>query len=120
MGDQKTNAAPTQRTLRGSLPHAGSMRRRAHSLKGTIAMESKLFTPLQLRGVTMRNRVVASPMLTYSATGGYTNDWHIVHLGKIAAGGAGLVFMESTKVDPHGCSTARDTGLWKDEFVEPL
>jgi 2,4-dienoyl-CoA reductase-like NADH-dependent reductase (Old Yellow Enzyme family) len=83
-------------------------------------MESKLFTPLQLRDVTVRNRVVASPMLTYSATGGHTNDWHLVHLGKVAAGGAGLVFMESTKVDPHGCSTARDTGLWKDEFVEPL
>jgi 2,4-dienoyl-CoA reductase-like NADH-dependent reductase (Old Yellow Enzyme family) len=96
------------------------MRRRAAFVERNLVMESKLFTPMKLRGVTLRNRVVASPMLTYSASGGHTNDWHIVHLGKISAGGAGLVFMESTKVDPHGCSTARDTGLWKDEFIEPL
>jgi 2,4-dienoyl-CoA reductase-like NADH-dependent reductase (Old Yellow Enzyme family) len=79
-----------------------------------------LFTPLKIRGVTLRNRIVLSPMLTYSAEGGHISDWHLTHLAKYAAGGAGLVFMESTKVDPAGCSTPRDTGLWKDEFVEPL
>jgi 2,4-dienoyl-CoA reductase-like NADH-dependent reductase (Old Yellow Enzyme family) len=83
-------------------------------------MESNLFAPMQLRGTTLRNRIVASPMLTYSAVGGHINDWHLVHLGKVAAGGTGLVFMESTKVDPHGCTTARDAGLWKDDYIEPL
>lgn len=71
-------------------------------------MENKLFSPLTIQGITLRNRVVASPMLTYSANNGFVNDWHLVHLGKIAAGGAGLVFMESTKVDANGCSTVRD------------
>jgi 2,4-dienoyl-CoA reductase-like NADH-dependent reductase (Old Yellow Enzyme family) len=79
-----------------------------------------LFEPCRIRDLTLRNRIVASPMLTYSANSGYVNDWHVVHLGKVAAGGAGLVFMESTKVDPHGCSTARDAGIWKDEYVPSL
>ncbi len=83
-------------------------------------MESVLFGPHAIRGVQLRNHIVASPMLTYSANGGHVNDWHVVHLGKVAAGGSGLVFMESTKVDPHGCSTARDAGIWKDEFVPAL
>jgi 2,4-dienoyl-CoA reductase-like NADH-dependent reductase (Old Yellow Enzyme family) len=76
-----------------------------------------LFSPLALRGLTLRNRIVLSPMLTYSATNGYTNDTHLAHLAKFAVGGAGLVFVESTKIDPRGCSTPRDLGLWKDEFV---
>jgi 2,4-dienoyl-CoA reductase-like NADH-dependent reductase (Old Yellow Enzyme family) len=83
-------------------------------------MKSALFGPHEIRQVRLRNRIVASPMLTYSANGGHVNDWHVVHLGKVAAGGSGLVFMESTKVDPHGCSTARDAGIWKDEFVPAL
>jgi 2,4-dienoyl-CoA reductase-like NADH-dependent reductase (Old Yellow Enzyme family) len=83
-------------------------------------MKSMLFSPLQIRGITLRNRIVVSPMLTYSAEGGHVSDWHLGHLAQFAAGGAGLVFMESTKIDPAGCSTPRDTGLWKDEFVEPL
>ncbi|MFH1605366.1 MAG: NADH:flavin oxidoreductase/NADH oxidase [Pseudomonadota bacterium] len=76
-----------------------------------------LFSPLQLRELRLRNRIVLSPMLTYSATAGYVNDSHLVHLGKFAAGGTGLVFVESTKVDPRGCTTPRDLGLWKDEFI---
>jgi 2,4-dienoyl-CoA reductase-like NADH-dependent reductase (Old Yellow Enzyme family) len=83
-------------------------------------MESMLFSPLQIRDVTLRNRIVVSPMLTYSANQGHVNDWHLGHLAQFAAGGAGLVFMESTKIDAAGCSTPRDTGLWKDEFIEPL
>ncbi|WP_426958595.1 NADH:flavin oxidoreductase/NADH oxidase [Muricoccus radiodurans] len=79
-----------------------------------------LFQPLALRGVTLRNRIVLSPMLTYAAERGHVTDWHLMHLGKFAAGGTGLVFMESTKVDPRGCTTPRDPGLWKDEFVAPL
>src|SRR2546423_7668166 len=83
-------------------------------------MQRMLFSPLQIREITLRNRIVVSPMLTYSADGGYVNGWHLAHLAQFAAGGAGLVFMESTKVDPAGCSTPRDTGLWKDDFIEPL
>ena len=80
-------------------------------------MESLLFSPLTIRGLTLRNRIVVSPMLTYSATNGYTNDTHLAHLAKFAVGGAGLVFVESTKIDPRGCSTPRDLGLWKNEFI---
>jgi 2,4-dienoyl-CoA reductase-like NADH-dependent reductase (Old Yellow Enzyme family) len=83
-------------------------------------MDTALFSPIRLRGVTLRNRIVVSPMLQYSATGGFVNDWHLAHLGKFAAGGAGLVFMESTKVEPRGCSTPKDAGLWKDDFIESL
>ena len=83
-------------------------------------MESMLFSPLPIRGVTLKNRIVLSPMLQYCADNGHVNDWHLMHYGKFAAGGAGLVFVESTKVDPRGCSTPRDLGLWKDEFIAPL
>ena len=83
-------------------------------------MQRTLFSPLKIRDVTLRNRIVVSPMLTYSAQNGRVNDWHLGHLAQFAAGGAGLVFMESTKIHPGGCSTPADTGLWKDEFVEPL
>jgi 2,4-dienoyl-CoA reductase-like NADH-dependent reductase (Old Yellow Enzyme family) len=80
-------------------------------------MDTLLFSPITIRALTLRNRVVLSPMLTYAATNGYTNDSHLAHLAKFAAGGAGLVFVESTKVDPGGCSTPRDLGLWKDDFM---
>jgi 2,4-dienoyl-CoA reductase-like NADH-dependent reductase (Old Yellow Enzyme family) len=83
-------------------------------------MDSLLFTPMDLRGVRLKNRIVLSPMLTYAATDGELNDWHFMHLGKYAAGGAGLVFMESTKVDPRGCTTPADLGLWDDRFVAPM
>lgn len=79
-----------------------------------------LLTPMTIRGVTLRNRIVLSPMLTYAAEAGYVNDWHLVHLGKFALGGCGLVFMESTKVDPGGLTTPRDCGLWKDDFIPGL
>ena len=80
-------------------------------------MNTLLFSPLTIRSLTLRNRVVLSPMLTYSATNGYANDTHLAHLAKFAVGGAGLVYVESTKIDPRGCSTPRDLGLWKDEFI---
>ena len=83
-------------------------------------MDAVLFSPLRIRGITLRNRIVLSPMLQYSADGGYVNDWHLMHYGKFAAGGAGLVFVESTKVDPRGCTTPRDLGLWKDAYIGPL
>lgn len=78
---------------------------------------SALFSPLELRGLELRNRCVVSPMLTYRAQNGHTNDWHLMNLGQYAAGGAGLVMMESTKVEARGCSTLKDAGLWADEFI---
>jgi 2,4-dienoyl-CoA reductase-like NADH-dependent reductase (Old Yellow Enzyme family) len=83
-------------------------------------MESLLFTPMDLRGLKLRNRIVVSPMLTYKAKNGYADDWHFIHYGRFATGGAGLVFVESTKADPRGCTTPNDLGLWKDEFIPQL
>jgi 2,4-dienoyl-CoA reductase-like NADH-dependent reductase (Old Yellow Enzyme family) len=76
---------------------------------------SQLFTPITLRDITVRNRVWVSPMCQYSAVDGVPNDWHLVHLGSFARGGAGLVFTEATSVTPDGRITPEDTGLWNDE-----
>jgi len=79
-----------------------------------------LFTSLPLRDVVLRNRIAVSPMCQYSADDGRANDWHLVHLGARAVGGAGLVIAEATAVDPRGRISAADLGLWADEQVEPL
>jgi 2,4-dienoyl-CoA reductase-like NADH-dependent reductase (Old Yellow Enzyme family) len=79
-----------------------------------------LFSPIKLRDVELKNRVVVAPMHQYSAIRGFPTDWHLMNAGKFAAGGAGLVIMESTKVDRRGCGTVGDLGLWDDRFVEPL
>ena len=79
-----------------------------------------LFTPIQLRDITLKNRVVVAPMHQYAAEKGFATDWHLVNAGRYAAGGAGLVFMESTKVDRRGCGTIGDLGLWRDEHVPGL
>jgi len=76
-----------------------------------------LFTPIQLREITLKNRVVVAPMHQYSAVKGYPTDWHLMNYGRFAAGGAGLVIIESTKVDRRGCGTVGDTGLWNDDFI---
>jgi 2,4-dienoyl-CoA reductase-like NADH-dependent reductase (Old Yellow Enzyme family) len=76
---------------------------------------SQLFSPITLRDVTVRNRVWVSPMCQYSAVDGLPNDWHLVHLGSFARGGAGLVFTEATAVTPEGRISPEDTGLWNDE-----
>ncbi len=76
---------------------------------------SQLFTPIDLRGLTVRNRVWVSPMCQYSAVDGVPNDWHLVHLGSLARGGAGLVFTEATAVTPEGRISPSDTGIWNDE-----
>ena len=68
-------------------------------------MQSLLFTPIELRGVRLRNRIVVAPMLTYAAENGYAQDIHTIHYGKLAYGGAGLVMVKSTKADPRGAST---------------
>src|SRR5215210_1568587 len=76
-----------------------------------------LFTPIQLREVQLKNRIVIAPMHQYSAVKGFATDWHLMNAGRFAAGGAGLVIMESTKVERRGCGTVGDLGLWKDEFI---
>jgi len=81
---------------------------------------SALFEPLTLRGLTLKNRIVVSPMCQYSAQDGFANDWHLVHLGSRAVGGAGLLIQEATAVSPEGRITPEDLGIWKDEHVEFL
>ncbi len=85
-----------------------------------MAASPLLFSPLTLRGVTLKNRVVISPMCQYSAHDGFANDWHFVHLGKMATGGAGLVFTEAAAVEPEGRITHGDLGIWSDAHIAPL
>lgn len=79
-----------------------------------------LFTPIELRDVKLKNRVVVAPMHQYAAVKGFANDWHLMNAGRYAAGGAGLVIMESTKVERRGCGTVGDLGLWQDGHVPGL
>src|SRR5205807_8152090 len=81
---------------------------------------ARLFEPIELRGVTARNRIVVSPMCQYSAREGHVSDWHLVHLGKFAQGGAGIVFVEATAVEARGRITHGDTGIWDDTHVAGL
>ena len=81
---------------------------------------SLLFTPLTIRNITLRNRIAMSPMCQYSAKDGYLNDWHVVHYGTRAAGGAGLIIVEATAVWPEGRITPGDLGLWSDDHIPGL
>ncbi len=81
---------------------------------------SELFDPLTLRGTTFRNRVWVSPMCQYSSTDGRPDDWHLVHLGSLARGGAGLVLTEATAVSPEGRISPADAGIWTDEQAAGL
>lgn len=76
---------------------------------------SRLFTPLTLRDVTVRNRLWVSPMCQYSAVDGVPQEWHHTHLAQFASGGAGLIVAEATAVSPEGRISPEDTGLWNDE-----
>jgi len=79
-----------------------------------------LFDPLAIRDITFANRVFVSPMCQYSSTDGYASDWHFVHLGSRAIGGAGLVLTEATAVLPEGRISPQDLGIWLDDHIEPL
>lgn len=81
---------------------------------------TKLFTPITLRGVTARNRLVIAPMCNYSAEGGFAGDWHLVTLGRYAQGGAGIVFVEASAVQANGRITHGDVGIWTDEQIAGL
>lgn len=81
---------------------------------------SKLFSSLRVKDVTFRNRIAISPMCTYSAVDGFANDWHLVHLGSRATGGAGLIIQEATAVAPEGRISPGDLGLYHQGHVEML
>ncbi|GAA4340059.1 NADH:flavin oxidoreductase/NADH oxidase [Mucilaginibacter gynuensis] len=81
---------------------------------------SKLFSPITIKNITFRNRIVVSPMCEYSATDGFANHWHLVHLGAMAVGGAGLIITEAAAVSPEGRISPSDLGIWKDEQIEKL
>jgi 2,4-dienoyl-CoA reductase-like NADH-dependent reductase (Old Yellow Enzyme family) len=79
-----------------------------------------LFEPFKLRGLTLRNRIGVSPMCQYSSQDGLADDWHLVHLGSRAVGGAGLVTTEATAVEARGRISPEDLGIWKDQHIAPL
>lgn len=82
--------------------------------------EIDLLSPLTIRGVTLRNRIVMSPMCQYVAEEGLASDWHLVHLGSRAVGGVALVMVEATAVRPEGRISPSDLGIWGEQHVEPL
>jgi len=82
--------------------------------------KTSLFTPLELRGVTLRNRIAMSPMCQYSSEDGYANEWHVAHHAARAVGGVGLLIAEATAVEPEGRITPNCLGIWKDEHVPAL
>jgi 2,4-dienoyl-CoA reductase-like NADH-dependent reductase (Old Yellow Enzyme family) len=79
-----------------------------------------LFSPLKIKNIEFKNRIVVSPMCEYSSEDGFANDWHLVHLGAFAVGGASLVITEATAVSPEGRISPGDLGIWKDEHIEKL
>lgn len=81
---------------------------------------SSLFEPFRLKDATLRNRIAVSPMCQYSSDNGFPSDWHLVHLGSRAVGGAGLVVVEATAVSPEGRISPADSGIYLDEHVEPF
>jgi 2,4-dienoyl-CoA reductase-like NADH-dependent reductase (Old Yellow Enzyme family) len=81
---------------------------------------SNLFSPLRIKNVEFKNRIAVSPMCEYSSIDGFANDWHLVHLGSRAVGGAGLIITEATAVSPEGRITYADLGIYKDEHIEKL
>src|SRR4029079_3060632 len=89
---------------------------------GQVSMSNNpnLFSPYALGPLTLLNRIVVSPMCQYSSVDGFATDWHLVHLGSRAVGGAGLVIAEATAVSPEGRITPNDLGIWKDEHIAKL
>ncbi len=81
---------------------------------------AKLFTPLTIKSVTFKNRIVVSPMCEYSSVDGFANEWHLVHLGSRAVGGAGLIITEATAVSPEGRISPDDLGIWKNAHLDKL
>ncbi len=85
-----------------------------------MSITPSLFSPFQLGEITLPNRIVVSPMCQYSSQDGFATDWHLVHLGSRAVGGAGMVIVEASAVSPEGRITPGDLGIWKDEHISKL
>src|ERR1700679_2545113 len=81
---------------------------------------ANLFSPLKIKNIELKNRIIVSPMCEYSSEDGFASDWHLVHLGSRAVGGAALLFVEATAVSPEGRISPNDMGLWKDAHIEKL
>src|ERR1700737_3264676 len=81
---------------------------------------SYLFMPLTIRDIYLKNRIVVSPMCQYSSVDGFANDWHLVHLGSRAVGGAAMVMTEASAVLPEGRISPQDLGIWKDDHIPML
>ena len=81
---------------------------------------STLFSPIQIGNTLLKNRIVISPMCQYSSVDGFASDWHLVHLGSRATGGAALIIQEATAVSPEGRISYGDLGIWKDEHIDKL
>jgi 2,4-dienoyl-CoA reductase-like NADH-dependent reductase (Old Yellow Enzyme family) len=81
---------------------------------------SRLFSPFAIKSITLKNRIVVSPMCQYSSVDGFASDWHLVHLGSRAVGGAALIISEATAVSPEGRISPDDLGIWKEEHIEKL
>src|SRR5471030_3126092 len=81
-------------------------------------MTAALFTPISFRSLTLRNRIVVSPMCQYSCADGFATDWHLVHLGSRAVGGAALVMAEASAVEPIGRISPGDAGIWSDAHAQ--
>jgi 2,4-dienoyl-CoA reductase-like NADH-dependent reductase (Old Yellow Enzyme family) len=105
-----------QDTVLHLAPHGGE----AESDHDREVPEVDVLSPLTIRGVRFRNRIVMAPMCQYSAQDGLANDWHLVHLGSRAAGGTALVIVEATSVTEDGRITPGDVGIWGDQHIEPL
>lgn len=86
----------------------------------TLTSAPNLFSPITIRGITLRNRIAVSPMCQYSSEDGKATDWHLVHLGSRAVGGAALVMVEATAVEDRGRISPDDMGLWNDDQITPL
>jgi 2,4-dienoyl-CoA reductase-like NADH-dependent reductase (Old Yellow Enzyme family) len=85
-----------------------------------LSVQAHLFSPLRIRDIVFRNRIAVSPMCQYSSEDGFANDWHFVHLGSRAVGGAALVIAEASAVEARGRISPADLGIWKDEHIPPL
>ncbi|MHA3774021.1 NADH:flavin oxidoreductase/NADH oxidase [Verrucomicrobiota bacterium sgz303538] len=111
---------PANDQAKDEATHAASHGCRAETDHDREIPEIDLLSPLTIRGVTFRNRIVMAPMCQYCAQNGFADDWHLVHLGSRAAGGVGLVIVEATAVTSEGRISPGDLGIWSDEHIEPL
>ncbi len=85
-----------------------------------MSVSPNLFSPYDLGGLKLPNRIAMSPMCQYSSVEGFASDWHLVHFGSRAVGGAGLILVEATAVTPEGRITPADLGIWQDQHIEKL